>query len=229
MRERPEVQTDGRADVDPRQAAIGEARLRRPHRIAGRQVTVVRRHGELTGADPELQQPWIDVDERRAPGAGEEPGVHRVVEVQNEIRPAQHVFGFRPAASNEVRTGAVQERPALEPEPFHPLHERREHRGTPLGIAGRAELLQPIDLTPQAAQAQGVLQVNPEMAAAVGETGDLVDRHHHRAHAAPSGAATGTASPGRSRKPMSWISRARMPSRTRASHSVRTSTSRSAT
>src|SRR5207247_8850974 len=94
--------------------------------------------------------------------------------------------------------------------------------------AGRADLLQPIDVTPQTAQPQRVLQVHPEVTAALGETGDFVDRHHHRAHAAPSGAAAGTASAGRSRKPMSWISRARMPARTRASHSVLRSTSRSA-
>src|SRR5436189_6387053 len=68
---RPEVEADRGTDVCPPQAAIGEASSGRAHSLARRQVAVMRGHFELPRAHPELQQPRVDVHERRAPGAGE--------------------------------------------------------------------------------------------------------------------------------------------------------------
>src|SRR3989441_6775463 len=80
----------------------------------------------------------------------------------------------------------VEERPAFEPQLLHPLQEGRECAGFPLTIAGRAELLQPVDLASQPAQSEGVLQVHPEVATTIGETGDLVDGEDNRDHGARS-------------------------------------------
>ena len=234
----PLIDADGRTDMDPRQTTIGEPRRGRSHGLACGQVAIVRGHGELAGADPELQQPRVDVHERGAPGAREQARVDRVMKVQHQIGASQQRLRLGPRLSDEawgrvaasrVAVERVQQRLTLEPESLHPLQEGREHLGRPRGIAGRAQLLQPVDVAPQALQAQGVLQVHPEVAATVGEAGDLVDRQDDRAHVAPPGAAAAAASTGRSRKLIRRISRSRMPCRTRASHNVRTSTSRSTT
>ena len=147
--------------MNPRQAAIGEQGCGRAHGLAGGQVAVVRGHGELAGADPELQQPRIDVHECRAAGAGEQPRVDRIVKIQDQIGPSQHRLGLGLRATDEARRRGtvipvaghrVEERLALEPVPFHPLEEGREHGVPALGIAGGAELFQPVNLTAQASQ-----------------------------------------------------------------------------
>src|SRR5207302_7838894 len=120
----------------------------------------------------------------------------------------------------------VEERPALEPELLHPLLEGRDHGGLPRGIAGRAQLLEPVDVAPQAAEPQGVLQVHPEVATAVGEAGDLVDRDDGRGHVSSAVSVAAVARAGRSRNPISWIPRLRVACRTRGGDGVRSSTSR---
>src|SRR5213592_1631002 len=45
---RPAIETHRRPDVDPGQAAIGEASLRRPDGLTGGEVMIVRRDGELS-------------------------------------------------------------------------------------------------------------------------------------------------------------------------------------
>src|SRR6266481_7734899 len=72
---RPEVEADRGTDVRPPQAAVGEASSGRAHSLARRQIAVMRGHFELSRAHPELQQPRVDVHERRAPGAGEYPRI----------------------------------------------------------------------------------------------------------------------------------------------------------
>src|SRR2546426_10505239 len=78
----PEIEADWGTDVRPLQAAIGEASRRRPHGLTRRQVAVVGGDVELAGAHPELQQPRIDVHERRAAGVGGPAGGEGVVEGQ---------------------------------------------------------------------------------------------------------------------------------------------------
>src|SRR5207245_10888909 len=89
-------------------------------------------------------------------------------------------------AAMTLAIDCVEERPAFEPQLLHPLQEGRECAGFPLTIAGRAELLQSVDLASQPAQSEGVLQVHPEAATTIGETGDLVDGEDNRDHGAAS-------------------------------------------
>ncbi len=151
------------------------------------------------------------------------------MEVQQHVRPAQHGLGLAPRAADEawIAVQGVEQRPALEPELLHPLQEGRDHVGLPVGIAGGAQLLEPVDVAPQAAEPQGVLQVHPEVATAVGEAGDLVDRDDGRGHVASAVTVAAVARAGRSWNPINWIRRWRTACRTRVSHSVRSSSSRS--
>jgi len=191
--------------------------------------------GQLPGAHPHLQQPRVDVHQCRAPGAAEQPGIDRIVEIQQQVRPSQHAFGLRPRATNELeRTGIslprplapVQQRPAAQPESLHSRQEGVKQLRFQLGIAQRPELFQPVDLTAQPAQRLRVLHVDPEVAAAVWEVGHLVDGDHDRAHRARSG--TAGWGEGRSRKPIRRMVMSQIAWRTRRSHSVCSSTSRSA-
>src|SRR5439155_4295213 len=79
---RPLLQKYRRADVNPIQAAIGKERGRRSNRLAGREIEIVGRNGELAAADPELQQTGIDIDQRRAPETFEQSGSDRIVKIQ---------------------------------------------------------------------------------------------------------------------------------------------------
>src|SRR5437762_9638104 len=120
----------------------------------------------------------------------------------------------------------VQQRAALEPELLHPVLERRDEVRPPVRITDRTELLQPVDLAAQLPQPQSVLQIHPEMPAAVRETGDLVHRQDDSGHGAS--LITAATRCDTSRNPISAIPRSWIARRTRGSHSVRSSISRSA-
>ena len=82
---RPEVEADGRVDERPLEPAVRKARAGRTDGLPDREVDVVRRNLQGAGADPDLGQPGVDIDERRAPGARQQPGVDAVMEVEHEV------------------------------------------------------------------------------------------------------------------------------------------------
>jgi hypothetical protein len=115
--------------------AIGKPGRRCSDGLARGQVAVMREHIELSRANPVLEEPGVDVHERRALDAGEQSGVDRIVKIQQQVRPSQHRFGLGPAASDEAE-GAdatflrpverIEERPPLEPESPDPFEKGRE-------------------------------------------------------------------------------------------------------
>src|SRR5205814_2811196 len=154
---------------------------------------------------------------------------------QKQIRSSENRLGFRPRASNKADRAdvslpraveGVEQRLSLEPKSLHPLEEDGKNAGILLGIADRSELLQPVDLAPQAEEPLDVLHVHPNVPAAVREVGDLVNGDH-RSHFASSATEVQVASADKSRKPMRRISLSRSAWCTRWSHSVRSSSSRS--
>ena len=66
---RPGVERHARGCVYPAETSIREERQRGSHRLANGEVQIVRRHGQIPLGHPCLEQPRVDVDERRAPKA----------------------------------------------------------------------------------------------------------------------------------------------------------------
>ena len=70
---RPLGQENGRRRIVPAEAAVGEAGGRGPDGLADGEVNVVRCEPDVAPGHPDLQQPWVSVDQRRA----SEPPHHR--------------------------------------------------------------------------------------------------------------------------------------------------------
>src|SRR2546430_4418837 len=103
---------------------------------------------------------------------------------------------------------------------------RRPPRSTLFPYTTLFRSLQPIHVAAQPAQPLGVLHVHPEVTAPVREVRDLVDRDHGD-HAAPSETGAAAESAARSRNPARRMPRSASAGRTRGSHRVRTSATRS--
>src|SRR5207244_12731911 len=84
----PQLETHRRVDVHPLEPAVGKRRSGRPDGFADGEVDVVGRDAELSGADPELGPPRIDVHARGAARPGEYPRGNRAVELRT-TDPAQ--------------------------------------------------------------------------------------------------------------------------------------------
>ena len=78
----PEVQAHGRVDVHPLQAAVGKPCSGRSDGLANGEIDIVWGNAKLSGADPELCQPRVDVHECRPPRAGEHSRIDSVMKVQ---------------------------------------------------------------------------------------------------------------------------------------------------
>ena len=112
---------------------------------------------ELTFADPELKQAGVDVDQGGTPKTREHFRRDRVMEIEQEIGAPEHrlglVLGDADPFDRRVCSVAdlVQEDPLAESEARHALAERREGVRVAVGILATAQLLEPVDVTPQAA------------------------------------------------------------------------------
>ena len=180
---RPALQTHGGADVMPAETAIGNLATGLPDGLPGGEVDIVSRHGELSATGPELEQPRIDVHQRRAPEACQQARIDRVVEVQQQVGALVQRFGFV-AAHDQVFRGPrgrevilaireIQGELATEPVGLRPRTKRCQRRRLPFRLALGAKAFQPIHVAPELAEAQDVLQVDPGVSAAVREVGDI--------------------------------------------------------
>ncbi len=133
----PQLQADGGANVPPRDAAIGKGGGGCPYRLPDREVRIVGRHADLAHAHPDLSESRIDVDERRAARAAQNPGVDPVMEVEQQIGLSQHVPGGRVGPveplNRSIVSGVpcavaarVQQGALRHAKPLHPLAERRQ-------------------------------------------------------------------------------------------------------
>ena len=87
----PQVEADGRSDLKPIEPAVGYQARPVPDGLTGREVQIVLRRRDEAAADPELEQPGIDVDQRTAPGCGHDILAQVVVEVEEEVDVVQHL------------------------------------------------------------------------------------------------------------------------------------------
>ena len=71
--------------VQPPKTAVREARRRRAHGLANREVQVVGRHADRARRHPDLQQPRIGVDQRRAPEPPHHRGRKHVPEIDEQV------------------------------------------------------------------------------------------------------------------------------------------------
>src|SRR5439155_23899050 len=83
----PDIQTYWWPDVNPFETTVGKQRRRCSYGLPGREVHIVCRHRELTGAHPRLQQTRVDVHQGGPAEAGQQLGIDRVVEVQEQVGP----------------------------------------------------------------------------------------------------------------------------------------------
>ena len=168
---RPLGQEDRRRRVMPAEAAVGEAGRRGPDGLADGEVDVVRRHSDVSPRHPDLQQPWVGVNERGAseaahhecgegmPQVEQQVGLGGRVEVERELGQVTRQ-GF--VVQREQRDGlrqAVWLQAALE--------GRHLLSAVVLGIAG-VDPFQPDHPTAQRPQAQGPLEIHPQVPATLG-------------------------------------------------------------
>lgn len=179
------------ADANPLQSAIWKQGGGRSHRFARGEVAIMRRNDELSPADPKLEQSRIDVDQGRASKAGQQSGVDRVVEVQQEVRLRKRCFGLSLGhvdmcgglkGDDSTPLAHVENEFAAEPESVHPCSERCQRSGVPLFIVAAAEVFHPVHVATQLAQALGILHIDGEVSAAFGEVRNTVRRNDDGGH-----------------------------------------------
>src|SRR5205814_7613164 len=156
------IQTDRRANADPRDTAIGNQRAGRAHRLAGREVDVVGGDAQLPGADPELEQAGIDVHERGAAEAGEELLLDAVIEIQEQVGGAEYPARLRLRHAGVLQAAGTgfpetQDRLAAKTVALEPPDEAVKTGGVVLAIAGRIVVLEPVHVAADAAQRLRVL------------------------------------------------------------------------
>ncbi len=207
-------------DGHPTDAAVREARGGRADGLADREVDVVRRHAQRAGAHPGLGQAGIDIHQGRAAGARQHPRVDRVVEVQHQVGASQHALGLRRSDADLVDAPVlsvahrVQEDPAAHLELLHAREERRLGARVPVPVLAVAELLQPVDVTPEPAQPLDVLHVDPEVSPAFRKIRDVErgdDDGGHQSGSAGSSASnqrSTSASCSQPQAALSWITAA---------------------
>ena len=180
---------------------------------------------ELAARDPLLQQPGIDVEQRGAAEAAQHLARHRVVQVQQQVGVA-----YRPLGAVGVRchpldgtadAELVEEQPVVHASRREPPGEDLDPARVFRSVAPVAQTLEPPHVTARLAQALDVLHVGPEVTAALEEARHVVRRDDH-----PRGAHG--VLPASAAKPINSIDRDSIARRTRGSHSVRSSSSRSA-
>ena len=149
------------------------------------------RNGELSPADPKLQQSRIDIDQGRASKAGQQSGVDRVMEVQQEVRLRKRCFGLglsdaeicgRRKRGDVALLAHVENELSAQAESLHPCSEGGQRSGVPFLIVAAAEALHPIHVATQLAQPLGILQVDAEVSAALGEVRNVVGRDDDGGH-----------------------------------------------
>ena len=143
---------------------------------------------ELSPTNPELQQPRIDVDQGGATKATEDVRVDGVVEVDQQIRSAEHRFGSVLARVDELGSsgpvrlgGRIQQRPVTETVACHPLEKARDQRPRTVQSSTR-DAFQPVDIAPQLLQAMGVLHVHPEVTTDLRLGRHLIRRKNYNRH-----------------------------------------------
>ncbi len=167
---RPRGQVDRRRRVQPAEAAVGEPRLRRPDGLANCEIEMVRGDPHVPPGHPDLQQPWVGVDEGRA----SEPLHHRRgkgmprIEQQVSFRGCIEVHGIGDHVRRQGIVGQRAQRDGVcETERLQPFLEGgNQLPGIVLGIAG-VEGFQPDHPTAQRQERQGPLEVHPQVAAAM--------------------------------------------------------------
>src|SRR5207249_10192820 len=88
-------QADGWPDVNPVQTAIGNFAAGLADVLADGEIEIMWRHGQLSAADPELQQPGININHRRAPEVGQQTGTGGVMEIYQQVCPLKDGLGLR--------------------------------------------------------------------------------------------------------------------------------------
>ena len=146
---------------------------------------------KLPAADPKLQQSRIDIDQRRAPEAGQQGRRDGIVEVQQQVRALKDrlrlgaaqakVFPGQARSAIRPAVGVEDEFPAHS-EPLHPRSKRRQRGFIRLVITAPAELFHPVNVAAQLAQAQRVLHVDPEVSPARGEVDHVERTNDHCGH-----------------------------------------------
>ena len=180
---RPALQTNRRLDVIPIQTAIGDFAAGLADILANGEVEIVSRHSQLLPADPELQQPRIDIDQRGASKACQQPGGDGIVEIYQHVSPLEDRLGFglghvevapRRFDRGVVRVNEINYAFSAQAILLHPSAKRGQCGGVLFRVALGAKTFQPVHLATQLPQPLRVLHINPPVPAAFGKVHHIV-------------------------------------------------------
>src|SRR6266567_3962742 len=174
---RPLIKTNGRPDMQPLQPTIGKARRVSPYSLPSREVQIMPWNRKLAAADPELQQPRINVHQRRASEARKQRRRDSVVKIQEQVRAFEDRFSLPATAANvflrQTRSAtwlaAIKDEFPAKAKPRQAREKRRQQLVFLCSTVATAERFQPVNLAAQRTQALRVLHVNPEVPAAFRE------------------------------------------------------------
>src|SRR5207247_9206492 len=152
------------------EATVGEAGRWGPDGLADGEIDVMRRQPHVASGHPDLQEPRVRVDQRRAPEPPDNRGRKQVREIDEQVGlrgrlevedPRSQVLWRRRAVRRTEREGLGQ---AVSIQTFP--------QGRDVGLRrlqgpSRIEYLEPDHLAAQGSQPKGPLEIDPEMAAAI--------------------------------------------------------------